>query len=766
VAQARITGAPSLENVAIIDHNVIGFTRACQNNGLSVDREHFWELSEYLETEIKELAYKITAYVLQSSLDAFDTESADIDLDDFNPDSPDQIATLLFRHLRVGSGIELATTASGNRISTGKKQLERLKQEHPVIPLILQRRELTKLLTTYCRTLPAAAIFVPSIDRWKIYYNIGLTFTSTGRMTCSRLHQIPIRTELGRLIRNGFIPEPGCKFISADFSQLELRILAHCAQERAMIEVFNDPKGDIHKKTQDSMKMPDTMDSLQKRLASKRVNFGICLAAGQRVLTDHGLVPIENLTTNMLLWDGVEWVSHGGVVCNGYREVITYDGITATPDHKVWTTEGRVLSLATAMAEGRRIAVTAAEDSPVRYYADQGEDLPHRTVAKDQDILRELQANQRYFHRRSIGGQAERLLVSARVQVSRSSAGKVSAATLLYNPAAMQKPELLSLRELWGTRDRKQVRECGRLRAVCPPRASASDLQGLRDRQERQRWPLRERESEAIYSWRERAEQKKHALVDVSWGEDCGYRSACSPQSGLSGLPPGRQTHLQAGGLPESAVAGDLEAQTSRSIQKALVYDILNAGPRHRFTCEGKLVSNCYGTTDLGLWLTLQSDGVPCTREQCAEFQRGFFSTYSDVLPYIQKQHYRARRYGFDWNIFGRVSPAPEFRSVHRRIVREGERRSQNWAIQSTAADVFKIAAADVHEFCLEVEKGLFGRPYCCRPLLPVHDQVLIGVDSLISKECSEAIAEIMSNAVGLRVPLQVDSEIQGCWTH
>jgi DNA polymerase I len=456
----RLVGRPDLDQVARIDRGVIPFTRSCQNNGMCIDREHFWNLSTYLDKEIVDLAGKITEHVPQSMMDAFTAESMEID--DFNPDSPDQIATLLFRHLRVGQNIELETTKSGGRISTGKKQLERLKKDHPVIPLILQRREYAKLKTTYTSTLPSLAIYSKEIDRYKIYYNIGLTFTSTGRMTCSRLHQIPIRTEVGRKIRQGFMASPGCKMISIDYSGLEMRGMAHRANERTMLKVFSGActehakfneecpecvKYDIHATTQAGLDMPDTLDAIQKRLAAKRAGFGIL-----------------------------------------------------------------------------------------------------------------------------------------------------------------------------------------------------------------------------------------------------------------------------------------------------------------------------FGTTDLGLWLTLQSDGVPCSREQCAGFMAGFFKTYYDVLPYIQQQFQRVRRYGFAYNPFGRVTPVPEFRSVHKRIVREGERRVQNWGIQSFATDIFKLGAADVHEFCVEVEKGLFGRSYILRCLLPIHDQILIEASEEIAEEAAETIAVIMSNCIGLRVPLKTDWHISERW--
>lgn len=1027
-------GQPDLDNVANIDRGVIPFTRACQNNGMVLNREHLWELSKYLDVEIARLGEEITEHIPQTMLDEF--TQASLAIDDFNIDSPDQIATLLFRHLRVGQGVELEMTPTGDRISTGKKQLERIKKDHAVIPLILQRREYTKLQNTYCvapgtriltadlrwvaadslsvgdslfafdeygvgkngqwrkwrrskvlshtkikrpcyellfddgtkvtcsedhkwlarkaggkgplcwvrtdellckytggprkvgkppandwivakalpvwgertdydagylsasfdsegyvvrpstwgrfghratytqkkggtlnkvlgildkegfryvnkrkragddcmdvsighswevlrllgefrperllkkffkarrfstinlsntvrvvkstylglrtvvsmktstgtflaeglashncDTLPNEAIYVPSIDRWKFYYNIGLTFTSTGRMTVSRVHQIPIRTELGRKIRQAFEPEPGMVFISADYGQLELRILAHCAQEQNMIRIFRDPNGDIHQETVDGLNMPDSLDSTAQRLAAKRVNFGICVVGGSRLLTKDATgkvesVPIENLTTDLLLWDGVEWVTHGGVICNGYKEVVSHDGVAATPDHKVWTDAG-VLQIATAMAEGRRLVTTAIENTPIRYLGDRREEN-HQDWESPQghDILHAMQEETGHAYRQPLSWEATRLPLS-HGEISGSLPSDVVAGSVLHDRAALREPEEQTIQELRGTWNRESIRECECVCRVHTEVPAASDIQGSSDRSQEQRWSLPERESKALYPSAKQPEHTQECVCGLQGREDSGDRFACEAKSGLSEFLVGGQAHAQtsAGG---DSLARNPEAQTARPVQKALVYDVLNAGPRHRFTCEGKLVSNCYGTTDLGLWLTLQADGVPCTREQCAGFQLGFFATYPEIAPYISKMHYRARRYGFSYNIFGRVSPAPEFRSVHKRIVREGERRIQNYVIQSTATDVFKIGAAEVYDFCLEVQSGLFGRPSRCEPVLPFHDQILLQVEKDIAVECAEAVGQIMAGCVQLRIPLKVDHPIQeGHW--
>ena len=761
-------GAPDLSNVAKIDHDVIPFTLSCQRNGICVDREWFWELSSFLQQEMKEKAREIINYIPQSMMDSFTSESMSVD--DFNPDSSDQIAKLLFQHLRIGSDKELSTTKSGNRISTGKKQLERLRDDHPVVALILQRREYAKLENTYCKALPAETKYIPEIDRWKFFFRIGLTFTSTGRMTVSRMHQIPIRTELGRLIRYGFIPEPGCIFVSADYGGLELRVLSHCAQERTMIEVFNDPKGDIHQKTQDGLHMPDSMDKIAKRLAAKRVNFGLCLRTGQRLLTNVGLVPIEKLTLNMLLWDGVAWVQHGGVVFNGYQEVIEWDGVAATPEHEVWTECGQVLPIAEAMAGGRRIATTAIEEAPVRYVADYWErDRAESWSRSNHGNMQPVRHREGAICYGLIKWQDARVRLRSRAAISWRSSGttdQVADGPLPYDSPTLFESGQRHVRELWRAWNKEQVQDLSRICLLRAGESSTSYLQEDLYRQNRQQRALHSRELEAIDVCGKSSKYSSERVDQLQRQEDSGDRSISELGEGLSWIwpqpMPNYGTRTQGISLERYF---ETEAEEEMGKEGLVpVYDVLNAGPRHRFTCEGKLVSNCYGTTDLGLWLTLQADGVPCTREQCAEFQRQFFLTYPDVMPYIERQWYRARRYGFVYNIFGRISLAPEFRSVHKRIVREGERRIQNFGIQSTATDVFKIGAAHINDLCAEVRAGLLGKPYRCDPILPIHDQCIISTDIEAAPEVAELVKIVMEEAVKLRIPLRVDADIQARW--
>ena len=146
---------------------------------------------------------------------------------------------------------------------------------------------------------------------------------------------------LSQLIRTAFIPKEGRKFIVADFSAIEARVLSWLAKEQWRMDVF-EGNGDIYCATAGRMFHCNVVKHGENgylRQKGKQAELA-CIAEGQLVLTNEGLVPIERVRMEHLLWDGESWVSHDGVIFKGEREVITYEGLTATPDHLVWV-EGK-----------------------------------------------------------------------------------------------------------------------------------------------------------------------------------------------------------------------------------------------------------------------------------------------------------------------------------------------------------------------------------------------------------------------------------------
>ncbi len=198
---------------------------------------------------------------------------------DFNINSPLQLKEILFEKLMISTA-GLGKTKTG--ISTAAGELEKLKGKHPIIEFVMEYRELYKLLSTYLDALPAQVD--PRTGR--IHTDYQQTIAATGRLSSANpnLQNIPIRTELGREIRKTFVAERGYRLISADYSQIELRIAASLTGDAAMTTSFHRNE-DIHRRTASNvLGVPyDEVTSEQRRRA-KAINFGILYGLGARGL--------------------------------------------------------------------------------------------------------------------------------------------------------------------------------------------------------------------------------------------------------------------------------------------------------------------------------------------------------------------------------------------------------------------------------------------------------------------------------------------------
>ena len=174
------------------------------------------------------------------------------------------------------------------------------------------------------------------------------------------------------LIRTAFVPQPGCKFCVADFSSIEARVLAWLARETWRLELFSQG-GDIYCQSASKMfGVPVEKHGVNGHLRQKgKVAELACIAEGQLVLTDQGEVPIQEVTKEMKVWDGEEWVPHDGLVYRGEREVITYEGLTATADHLVWAKgQPEPIPFGFAAASGAHLVQTGDRGQAVRLGSD------------------------------------------------------------------------------------------------------------------------------------------------------------------------------------------------------------------------------------------------------------------------------------------------------------------------------------------------------------------------------------------------------------
>ncbi len=189
---------------------------------------------------------------------------------DFNVNSPKQVGEILFDRMRI---IDKPKKTKTGQYSTGEEELQKLRNNHPIIEKILEQRGLKKLLSTYIDAFP----LLINPKSGKIHTSFNQTVASTGRLSSTNpnLQNIPIRDERGKEMRKVFIPDDDCTFLSADYSQIELRIMAHLSGDKNMLEAFAQGQ-DIHAATAAKIyKIPIEEVTSNMRAKAKTANFGI-----------------------------------------------------------------------------------------------------------------------------------------------------------------------------------------------------------------------------------------------------------------------------------------------------------------------------------------------------------------------------------------------------------------------------------------------------------------------------------------------------------
>ena len=225
-----------------------------ERNGVCVDTEALKETSRHFTARMKQIEEEVHQMAGM----------------EFNISSPKQVGEVLFDKLKITD--KAKKTKTGQYV-TSEEVLESLKNKHQIVEKILDYRGLKKLLSTYIDALPQ--LINPRTG--KIHTSFNQTVTATGRLSSSNpnLQNIPIRNEDGKEIRKAFIPEEGCEFFSADYSQIELRIMAHLSGDKNMIEAFQEGD-DIHASTASKVyKIGLDEVTREQRSKAKTANFGI-----------------------------------------------------------------------------------------------------------------------------------------------------------------------------------------------------------------------------------------------------------------------------------------------------------------------------------------------------------------------------------------------------------------------------------------------------------------------------------------------------------
>ena len=237
-----------------------------EDTGIRLDTEYLHSFSQQLNKDLEKLERETYAAAGE----------------EFNLSSPKQLSVILFEKLGLDTK---KTRKTKTGYSTNQQVLEKLRGDHPVIDNMLEYRTLAKLKSTYVDALPALV----RKSTGRVHTDFNQTVVATGRLSSSNpnLQNIPIRTEFSRQIRKAFIPQEGWLLVAADYSQIELRILAHLSQEPVLIDAYSNDK-DVHSVTARLLFDKDDITSEERRLG-KIINFGVIYGMGaQRFSRESG----------------------------------------------------------------------------------------------------------------------------------------------------------------------------------------------------------------------------------------------------------------------------------------------------------------------------------------------------------------------------------------------------------------------------------------------------------------------------------------------
>ena len=394
---------------------------------------------------------------------------------------------------------------------------------------------------------------------------------------------------LSQLIRTAFIPKEGRKFIVADFSAIEARVLSWLAEERWRMDVF-EGNGDIYCATAGRMFHCNVVkhgENGHLRQKGKQAELA-CIAEGQLVLTNEGLVPIERVRTEHLLWDGESWVSHDGVIFKGEREIITYEGLTATPDHLVWVEgQSQPIQFGDAASCGAHLVQTGDGGTAIRL----GENhQPGKEMECGNESL--LRSDKMYGMRCNpvavLGQSSQREIEGLPELFAAETDSILVGQTTHSSKTTLREPERQGVPSVWRARDQVRFSECDGGRSVSHKNIrSALTVDGTGShRYERK---LHQRESTLCTQSAKSSKPQNYGFVGVSSGV-----LALLPRCG------NEKTVRRNDSFGDHQSCGDSCQREKEELayhqRTARLYDIRNAGKHHRFTVSGKLVHNCgYG---------------------------------------------------------------------------------------------------------------------------------------------------------------------------
>lgn len=697
----------------------------------------------------------------------------------FLPGSSDQlIAYMRARKHKVPKHVKTGADTSN------KEELARhaKKYKDPFYTQVVEYREYDKIVKTYIKG------WTPGVDG-----KVHPTFTfapATGQLSSrgpnsqNRPKRHTFADKFGRCI---IATPPTHRLVNLDYRSFHVLTLGFNADSQHYMDLS---RLDMHAFfTGFLLKLPghsrwfdmlySQPDELKAILARVKVEHAAirndrakrCIAAGQLVLTNAGLVPIEQVTLEHKVWDGVAWVSHDGMVYNGKRRVITHDGLTATPDHEVFLEDGRTVHLTVASQEGAQLARTEVDGHAVQTSC---RDLSASPVAKWQRTgempvhgMSYQEVDRPAQHGRAWTGRMPALR-STEILPPCCTAARPA---LRRYYCTLQQQAKSGLQTLWRTWDCLRVRVAQCIRALHDSQAATQGLRWTNHRPHRQRWKLRTRELAPCFAATASKQPPQHGICNVpgdahsSFPVPSSFPSVLDGQVNTQGFH-GRTDHSHCG--TQRAVAPEALASANAGAETVRVYDIANAGPRHRFTVSGVLVHNCIlgiGNGERAYGLAKRHPASFASTKDAQHVLDVLWGIFPEVLAYQDRiaerakdEHFLTTRQGFirwfhdvwHWQqVHETYRPRNQWTEVMRtpdgtRFVRkhgEDYESAVSWFTQNDAHCHLREAAHRLDDHRQLDERGLLTRWGFNNT---VHDSLEFDCEAKLVDECVHVGTQVM----------------------
>jgi uracil-DNA glycosylase family 4 len=727
--------ADNLQRDADIQPMVISMMQ----RGIKADKQFFINLDIELEAKNVVRALDIAKFAAAKGIDKF------------NPRSAPQLRDLLYAKMNLNKGVEIAKTSITGKLSTGKKYLARMRDKDPIVRMIDDYKETATLRSNFVGRLPKTIA-----KDGRIHTTLSMVrVLHSGRFASKdpNLLGIPVRSDDGRRIREGFVAAPGFTFVSGDASQIEMRVMAHISQDPTMLKIFRED-GDIHAETVTrifGIKRKEDMDDYKHRLPAK------CFHPDTEVLTKTGWKKIIEIKTGEEIAQAtpgnngevlLSWVVPNEVFTAYHpsQQLVHLSNkgidIRVTPDHRMlgWRVNGSII-----------VTTPDKIDTSARYWANAGI-IPDNKDSK------------------TVNENTLRLAVALQADGSITPWGGIRWGFSRKRKADRLR-ELLLKEDIPFNESIHSNGKNGKSKAFSINNKDSKHIIDLLDKDKTFPWwwiqlsySLRKVVIDEILYWD--GSKNYNRIVFSSWiDKNINVIQAIASVTGSKTRWMNRQLSIADHCLTRT---GNTSIEVNDYVREVACLSVPSSFVLVRDRGVTLICGQTVGFGILNLISAMglsreliQIAGPSWTVERCQQLLDAWFKAYPYVRRHLDNIAMIAKRYGYVQDMWGRRELIPQMQSAFPRTREEGIRIAANQQIQAGAQGIFKEAMRNIWQRHMKrwVEEGW------CWPLLQVHDDLIV--------ECKEDMADYVATimkyemencAPQMTVPVKVEMKKGPVW--